>query len=299
MLLFPAEPFSARTPDEAYRAEQQAAQALDLPTALLDFESLLEGDLPRALRGVPAGEGVAIFRGWMMAPEVYGALFMALQARGWTLINTPAQYQHTHWLPASFHHIADVSPETKWVPAVTPEALNWAEVDAALRAFGAGPLIVKDYVKSRKHEWTQACFLPDAADLDHAHAVIRTLAERQGRNWQGGLVLRRFEAFGALTQHSRSGMPLTREYRAFVLDGQPVVEAEYWDEGDYGAQALPGPWLSVIAARVDSRFFTIDLAQREDGEWRVVELGDGQVAGLPERVDPEILYAALAQRLAR
>ncbi|MVN86495.1 hypothetical protein GO986_06920 [Deinococcus sp. HMF7620] len=294
MLLFPAEPFSARVPDEAYRAELDAAQALGLNTALLDFEALQGGDLTRALRWVPAGEGQAIFRGWMMAPDTYAALFDALQGRGWTLLNTPAQYRHTHWLPDSFHHIAPHSPDTRWIPAANPGALNWAEVDAALAALGPGPVVVKDYVKSRKHEWTEACFIPDAADLGHARTVIRTFAERQGSGWQGGLVLRRFEPFQALITHSRSGMPLTWEYRLFVVDGQLAVQAEYWEEGEYPSQALPTGWLAEVLGAVDSRFFTIDVAQREDGAWRVVELGDGQVAGLPERLSPEALMQALS-----
>lgn len=36
-----------------------------------------------------------------------------------------------------------------------------------------------------------------------------------------------------------------------------------------------------IVGRVRSRFFTMDVALREDGRWTVIELGDGQVAGLP------------------
>ena len=48
-----------------------------------------------------------------------------------------------------------------------------------------------------------------------------------------------------------------------------------------------------IAAQIRSRFFTMDVAQRTDGEWMIVELGDGQVAGLPERADQGKFYQAL------
>jgi hypothetical protein len=37
--------------------------------------------------------------------------------------------------------------------------------------------------------------------------------------------------------------------------------------------------------------------RRDDGTWQIVELGDGQVAGLPERLDVTTFYAALAARL--
>ena len=43
-------------------------------------------------------------------------------------------------------------------------------------------------------------------------------------------------------------------------------------------------------------FFTMDIAERADGSWMIIELGDGQVAGLPERLLPVDFYRALASR---
>ena len=47
-----------------------------------------------------------------------------------------------------------------------------------------------------------------------------------------------------------------------------------------------------------SPFFTLDLAQTEDGRWMIVEVGDGQVSGLANSVDLFLLYRALAHHLA-
>jgi hypothetical protein len=47
---------------------------------------------------------------------------------------------------------------------------------------------------------------------------------------------------------------------------------------------------SPIAAKIPSPFFTMDLDQAEDGHWFIMELGDGQVAGLPDGVRPESLF---------
>jgi len=49
---------------------------------------------------------------------------------------------------------------------------NQQDVAGLAARLGSGPAIVKDYVKSRKHEWDEACFIPDLADL--AHAPSRT-----------------------------------------------------------------------------------------------------------------------------
>jgi hypothetical protein len=93
-------------------------------------------------------------------------------------------------------------------------------------------------------------------------------------------------------------MPLTREYRVFFLDGEPVLSSEYWEEGEYAGPTPPLDQLTSLARRIESRFFTMDVARQTGGDWRVVELGDGQVAGLPSRAEPRELYTALFTRLS-
>jgi hypothetical protein len=127
--------------------------------------------------------------------------------------------------------------------------------------------------------------------------VVRRFLELQGPDLSGGLVFREYEPFEPLTTHSRSGMPLTLEYRLFCLDGEPILSAEYWEEGEYAGSTPPVETFQPIADLVQSRFFTIDVARRRDGVWRIVELGDGQVAGLPERTDPAAFYRAILGRL--
>jgi hypothetical protein len=94
-------------------------------------------------------------------------------------------------------------------------------------------------------------------------------------------------------------MPLTLEYRLFFLDGRPLLCAEYWEEGDYRGEGPPVERFAALAAKVKCRFFTMDVARRRGGDWIVVELGDGQVAGMPEKADVEAFYRGLADRLGR
>lgn len=50
---------------------------------------------------------------------------------------------------------------------------------------------------------------------------------------------------------------------------------------------------TALVAAFDARFITTDLALRDDGAWRIVEVGDGQVSDLATGTDPTALLAAL------
>ena len=48
--------------------------------------------------------------------------------------------------------------------------------------------------------------------------------------------------------------------------------------------------LTEIAKNIASNFFTIDIAEKEDGTWMILETGDGQVSGLPSGQDEIKFY---------
>lgn len=145
----------------------------------------------------------------------------------------------------------------------------------------------------KKHNWEEACFIPSASDAEAIRRVVNRFLELQGDDLQGGLVFREFVELEALATHSRSGMPLTKEYRIFFLDGEPIYWTEYWEEGEYGSAEPPIEQFREVAGKVKSRFFTMDIARRKDGRWIIVELGDAQVAGLPENANVGTFYKAI------
>jgi hypothetical protein len=298
-ILFCADPLSPRRVDEAFAPEAEAARAAGWDVGLVSHEALTRGEpLPRALVDVPPARApeTAVYRGWMLRPAHYRRLDEALRERGLSLVNPPEAYTHAHHLPASYDVVRDWTPRTVWTREVGPGAEDtWMRL---LAPFGEGPVLVKDFVKSRKHEWAEACFIPSASDRQAVSRVVRRFLELQGEDLEEGLVFREYVEFVPLAGHPLSGMPRVREFRTFVLDGKPLLEVPYWDDVD---RVDAGPALDGFAGlfrQVRSRFFTADLAQRRsDGAWMLVELGDGQVSGLPERADRPAFFATLKARL--
>ena len=120
-------------------------------------------------------------------------------------------------------------------------------------------------MKSRKHEWKEACYIPSGIRPSSVERVVRCFLELVDDDLTEGLVFSEFVDFEPLTRHSKSGMPLTKEFRLFFFDGKPVFWAEYWEEGDYAGMTPPVDQFTEMAAAVQSRFFTMDIAKRRDG----------------------------------
>ena len=236
-------------------------------------------------------------RGWMLRPDQYTQLYDALQAKGLHLINTPAAYRHCHYLPESYPIIQTATPKSVWLPY--DANVTMARVMAILTPFGDQPVILKDYVKSRKHEWHEACYIPAASDRAVVERVVNRFIELQAEDLSEGLVFREYVPFQPIGSHTKSDMPLTMEFRCFVLDGTVVATSAYWDEGAYTAVKPPAHLFADILSQVQSRFFTMDIAQLTDGMWMIVELGDAQVAGLPEMLDPAQFYRTLTRSIAQ
>ena len=293
-LVFCADPLNKRQIDAVYESEAAAASTQGLAYNLLDFEALVDdGNAVHAVRRVavqPQPER-GIYRGWMLRPEQYALLFSALGDRGIKLINDPDAYRRCHYLPEWYAVLEDVTPRSVWI-ATGPE-VSIERVMDLLTVFGSAPVVLKDFVKSRKHEWEEACFIPSAADRGAVERVIHRFLELQGTDLAGGLVFREFVEFEKLGHHPKSGMPLTREFRLFFANHRLIACFPYWDDVAYGSTDIPLEQFQELAARVDSSFFTMDVARRVDGSWLIVELGDGQVAGLPEDASVPAFYASL------
>jgi ATP-grasp domain, R2K clade family 3 len=109
---------------------------------------------------------------------------------------------------------------------------------------------VKDFVKSLT---TARGSVADT--IEEVYAVVKLLRQYRGQV-EGGVCVREFIAL----------RPGTEE-RYFVLDGTA-----------HGRHGSVPEIVGEVARRIASPFFSVDVAEREQGGLVVVELGDGQVS---------------------
>lgn len=210
-VLFCSDPLRRSHVDPDGSGERDAALVAGFEVGLVDDDAVRAGDLHQAVRRA-GGEGRAIYRAWMLTADQYGDLHRGLADDSIHLLTDPAAYAATHHLPASFDRIADHSPASTWFAHGAGQPLDPVALAAALAAVGPGAVIVKDWVKSRKHEWEEACFIPDATDAAQAAAVVQRFVDRQGTDLVGGVVVRHHVDLELVGSHPRSGTPLAREW---------------------------------------------------------------------------------------
>lgn len=281
-VLFCVDPLHPRRVDPHFTREAAAVRDHYGEIALIDHDALQRGDVREAVRRVPDGLGAVWYRGWMLTADEYAALAAALKARGSALLTHPDDYRRAHELPGWHDTFAGLTPHSVWRPLPPGGDPGGAgELAELVRPLSAGPGIVKDYVKSCKHEWDEACYVPDVHNAARLRDVAAKMIALRGDFLAGGLVVREFEEYvGA------------GEARVWWVDGEPVLVGPHPDSPD----VEPVPDVAGVAPAVRSlgcRFITTDLARRSDGRWRVVEVGDGQVSDLPASVDAMDLFAHL------
>lgn len=270
--------FENNEADPVYDGEYRVSREKGFENSLFSYEDLEFGKL-RLFNGNI--EGSTIYRGWMMKPDMYQKFYEKLKNKGIELINTPNEYNKYHLLPGWYKDFEDCTAKSSWTEDFSEESLK------ELLSKFEGAVIVKDYVKSRKHEWYEACFIEDVKDTENALKVIKNFIERQDDLLTGGVVLREFLNLKSIGKHENSGMPISEEYRVFVLDNEPLIIDSYWHHSEGGLSDNEIKWVKEICKRIDSRFVTIDLARKSDGELVVMELGDGQVSGLQDIPEDE------------
>ena len=130
--------------------------------------------------------------------------------------------------------------------------------------------MVRDLSKSEKRHWATAMFIPDVADERTARPIIERFRELRGTWFDTGFVVRAFEPFDGI------------EVRSWWVHDQCELVTAHPDAPDDPVPDVDVDFLQAAVADVRSSFLAVDLARRSDtGEWRVVEVGDGQVSDRP------------------
>lgn len=199
-----------------------------------------------------------------------------VQSYGFTLINSVKQHRYI----ANFDYYYDIeeyTPKTYFQLRDVPR--------------NAGPYIVKGKTTSKKSNWNTQMFAPTIAD------VTRIYCELQNDYFIGsqGIIVREYEEFTKLDE-GINDMPIIEEYRLFFLGKKLLSYGYYWSISEIDKIIPPeglefGQKIADIISK-NVNYFVIDIARKTNGDFRVIEINDGVMAGLSNNA-PEMLYGNL------
>lgn len=240
-IIYPLNPLNEKEADEPYQEEFSALKSAGIDCSLFDFDAL-DFDEFNPKPNIIDGECV-LYRGWMLSPERYEKLVGYIEHRGARPLTSVKNYLRCHHLPNWYDQCIEFTAESKFFPndgslRNNIEQLNW---DA---------FFVKDFVKSNSTEKGSIASSPEEV-LEIIHLIQMYRGEIEG-----GIALRRVENYIENT-----------ETRYFVFNGKP-----YSPNGDVPDIVMR------IAQLIDAPFYSVDIIQREDGIFRLVEVGDAQVS---------------------
>ncbi|WP_114192885.1 ATP-grasp domain-containing protein [Edaphovirga cremea] len=244
-IIYPDDFSNQARPDEIFEQEYLCAQQNRIHCLLLNSEAAAMGKYK--FSGVFEPDIPVIWRGWMLNVDEYRLLHQAVTGRGGKMLESVEDYIGNHHITGWYERCKAYTPETV---ITTPDA----DFEALTSQLQWPAYFVKDYVKSLTT--SRGSVAKDAGEI---REVIRLIEHYRG-NIEGGVSLRRFES---LVKDS--------ERRYFVLNGRV-----------FSADDRVPELVSEIARRVDTPFYSIDVAENSAGELRLIEIGDGQVSDIKE-----------------
>lgn len=211
----------------------------------------------------------------------YKELEMDLKAQGSFLINSYEQHKYIADFEY-YHDIEDLTFKTYF------DLSRVSDYD--------GPFVVKGVTNSRKFDWDNLMFAPTKRRASEIACELRKDSMIQYQD----IVFRKFVPLKVL-EEGIHGLPFSNEWRFFCLGDTILSYGFYWTicekVGELHVEAIE--LVREVMRRVKDKvnFFVVDVAEKADGGWVVVELNDGSMSGLSGN-DPELFYHNLQEVLA-
>lgn len=277
-ILFPSEPFALKVVDSSFKEEYEAAKLIGFDVYLYDHDEYVKNDVLKTTLPVrETNPEDIVLRGWMFEQYKYKSFYTSVLVYGYQLINGPSQYVECHHLPEYYKYISEYTSKCWWSNTWSEHpgfqntrSVSWEPVRMML----GGDVIIKDYVKSEKGIPGLFILNKELTNEEFADKV-QQFVDARGKLFNKGLV---FKSVEKLKKYAGQ----TNEWRIFFVDILPV-KITFNCEQKLDVPNPPEEFLSKIytaVSGVPSRFFTVDVAEKEDGSWMVLEMGDGQVSGL-------------------
>ena len=264
-ILFPSDYFDITKIDETYMPEfQEGCKIPELNIAFYNHDKFIyEDKLEFYPKIKEIDKGVCICRTWMLKQYEYEKLYDKLLPHDIKLINSPEEYIRMHLFPLIYPEIEKHTPKTIFFDDI--KNINIDLINASFTRF-----MIKDYVKSvKEHDFPK--YFETPVTYDELKIQVEKFIELRGSLFTGGIVFKKYvnlKKYGSVTN----------EYRVFYLNGEIItisINSNQPDNCPYVPQSFADKFKNL-----PSNYYTVDFAELDNGDFTILETGDGQVSGL-------------------
>lgn len=283
-ILFPCHELDGlKKVDDCYMEEHHAAKLQGHDCFLFSHDDFVRGEFKS---NIPETDGntTLVLRSWMLNVPQYEELYNAIDGMGYKLINTPEQYKNCHHFPDSYDYTKEHTSKAifikEWDESILQDISDF---------FGDKSFLMKDYVKSAKN--VPGLFeMPSGISGEDLLKKVEEFVEHRGKLFSEGLV---FKEFVNLKKYDDN----VNEYRLFFYENRLISCSQNSNLKPEETNSPVTKFAEDVAFQIDSNFFTIDVAEKEDGDWMIIETGDGQVSGLSPDQNCLNFYASMEGQL--
>lgn len=181
-----------------------------------------------------------------------------------------------HEFPLIYPKVAENTPRIKTY--AFNERINIKELQKIFARF-----LVKDYVKSVKNTSFPKFFDQKTSQADFDN-WMKIFYKYRSDLLTGGICIKEYVDLKKYADH-------TNEWRVFYFHGKPLIilpNSGQSKEAPSVPQALVDKY-----SNLESPFYTIDYGEEINGQWIIIETGDGGVSGLPDNTNVNKFYKGL------
>ncbi len=276
-ILFESDNLNSSKVNDEYLKEYDVAKELGFNTILIESLNLKNGKI----RVVTEGEtGLCIYRGSALKPETYKSLQIYLESKRLMLVNSYKEYCNCYLFPYSYPLLEKYTP--KIITYLNGAGIDW---DYVKQNFGR--FMIKDYAKSAKGSDFPKYLNSSISNAELDRYIVKFKALR-GNSFVLGVVIKEFVDLA-------KEQGVTNEYRAFYVNGELLTVCCNSNQKE-GVKKMPKSLIDKIPI-LESKFYTVDFAEKANGEFVVIETGDGQVSEIPDSKDIREFYNGLQKML--
>lgn len=276
-ILFPSDYLHKKQVDCDFVKEAEGAEQAGWNILLFDQEVWDKERKFCLVSKKPEQDSTVVYRGWMMKPDEYSEFFKKSSLEGLNLITSPASYSLLHDFQNGYRFVKEDAPQTVFFNFAEDAVSSLDMLNDTFNRF-----MVKDFVKSAKNADFPKFFKHPSQE--YFSEQMEKFLEYRGELYTGGIQIK--EYLEPMLYQGQSN-----EVRVFYANGEPISVAKNSDQpGD--AKNVP---VELIRKYKDlpSPFYTVDFMECADGDFNVIETGDGGVSGLTASQDPFSFYQAL------